>query len=81
VYNTFKDQGHEPITNLGEKFNGLLLFQASIWLIFQIMLKVTITEFLDDVVIVRALHDFNKINNVLRIKSFHDLDFRNEGSF
>ena len=78
---TLLDKGQKPIAYFGQDFDGLLLVEDFPRFILEVMLKVAITKFLNDVVIVWALHDIVKFNNILRFDSLHDFDLRYEGCF
>ena len=76
VYNTFLDKSHESIADLPQYVNSTLFAQVR----FKVdeFFKVAIANFLDYVVIMRAFHDIEHSNNVLRFKQLQNLYLREQ---
>ena len=66
------DQGHKAVTNLPEDVDSLLF--ADILVSVNVSLEVTVTDFLDDVIVVAALHDVEDPNDVLRLDQLQYLN-------
>jgi hypothetical protein len=76
---SFADQGNEAVHDLLEEFDCLLLGDVVVDL--EVLFEVALAEFLDDVVVVGALHDFVDGNDVFRFHLLQDLYFLQEGMF
>ena len=67
MYDTFSDEGQESIADLLQYFDGLCLIEFFFFL--KKPLKITITEFLNDVVVVWALHNVEESYNIFWLDS------------
>ena len=72
--NTFLHQKKEPTTKFGQYLNGLFFGNDPARLLLNIFLKVQITKFLHNVVIVFAFHNIVEPDHVITFDFLHDPD-------
>jgi hypothetical protein len=77
VDDAFLDEGEEAVADLPEQFPRLWFCQLRG--IGEEALQVRVAEFLDDVVVVAALHDVQHVDDVIRLQKLQNLDFGEEG--
>jgi hypothetical protein len=73
----FADEGEEAVDDLAEEVDGLGL--GGVGGEFEVLLEVGVAEFLDDVVVVGALHDVVDGDDVLGLDLLQDLYLLQEG--
>lgn len=61
----FFHESEKSISNLGQNHDCFFFIKDTVWFGFDIMLEITITEFLDDVIIIAAFHYINEVDDVL----------------
>ena len=76
---TFTNEWNKSIDDLLEKIDSSGL--ADIGMVADVSFKVTIAEFLYDVVVVAALHDIHNLDDVLWFKHLKNLNLWEESRF
>jgi hypothetical protein len=77
VDDTLLDEGKESIADLFKDSDGLQFREAGS--LIEVVLEIRIAKFLDNVVVVAALHDIQHAYHVLRLQQLQDPDLREEG--
>jgi len=77
--NPFPGQGNESIANLSQKSDRLLLGKGVLG--FEILLKIWVAKLLNDIVVVRALHDIIDLDDVFGFEELQDLYLGEKGRF
>lgn len=77
VDDTLFDESHKAIADLSDDISGCFLRKVGV--VIDELLEIVIAYFLDDVVVMRALHDVKHSNDVLGFEKLQYLNLGEEG--